>query len=100
MPGETYQTRKFKATQQAKKAGMSQTAAENYGTAMASQSAQVGRAAKETEPGVTEYSSEFFGGTPAKEIAEAGKSGSGAAPLEQIAARQAAEKKMQEEGGV
>jgi|TARA_B100000900_G_scaffold244350_1_gene207781 hypothetical protein len=39
MPGETFQTLKSKATQQAKKSGMSQSAAENYGSAMATQSA-------------------------------------------------------------
>ena len=37
MPGETYETLKSKATQQAKQSGMSQNAAENYGSAMATQ---------------------------------------------------------------
>ena len=39
MPGETFQTLKSKATQQAKRSGMSQSAAENYGSSMATQSA-------------------------------------------------------------
>ena len=42
MPGETFQTLKSKATKQAKKSGMSQSAAENYGSAMATQSAVQG----------------------------------------------------------
>jgi len=44
MPGETYQTLKFKATQQAKKSGMSQSAAENYGSVMATNAAVQGGA--------------------------------------------------------
>ena len=44
MPGETFQTLKSKATQQAKQSGMSQTQAENYGSAMATQSAVQGGA--------------------------------------------------------
>ena len=44
MPGETYQTLKSKATKQAKKSGMSQSAAEKYGSARASQSAVQGGA--------------------------------------------------------
>ena len=43
MPGETYQTLKSKATQQAKQSGMSQSAAESYGSAMATQSATQGQ---------------------------------------------------------
>ena len=39
MPGETFQTLKSKATKQAKKSGMSQSAAENYGSAMAANAA-------------------------------------------------------------
>jgi len=44
MPGETFQTLKSKATQQAKQSGMSQSSAENYGSAMASQAAVQGNA--------------------------------------------------------
>ena len=39
MPGETFQTLKSKATKQAKKSGMSQSAVENYGSAMAANAA-------------------------------------------------------------
>ena len=48
MPGETFQTLKEKNYQQAKKSGMSHDAAENYGSAMASQAAQVGGAVTPT----------------------------------------------------
>ena len=41
MPGETFQTLKEKSTQQAKQSGMDQTAAENYGSAMAAQAAKI-----------------------------------------------------------
>ena len=44
MPGETYYTLKEKATTQAKRAGMSQEAAESYGTARANVSASVAAA--------------------------------------------------------
>jgi hypothetical protein len=44
MPGETFQTLKEKSTQQGLQSGMSQTQAENYGSAMATQSAVQGNA--------------------------------------------------------
>jgi hypothetical protein len=101
MPGETYQTLKEKATKQAKQSGMSQTAADNYGSAMASQAAQVGGAANPDPSGGGTYDPEFFGNADNNygDISEA-MSGSTAAPLEQIAARKEAEKKKQEAGGV
>jgi len=111
MPGETFQTLKSKATQQAKQSGMSQSAAENYGSAMASQAAQVGGAVTPVKELSTEemtgghFEPEFFGGAQntgadiGADILEA-LSGSTQAPLEQIAARKEAEKKMQEAGGV
>jgi hypothetical protein len=103
MPGETYQTLKSKATKQAKQSGMSQDAAENYGSAMASQAAQVGGAVVPTSSGGGTFEPEFFGGWNAGDISSdvlEALSGSTAAPLEQIAARKEAEKKMQEAGGV
>ncbi len=105
MPGETYQTLKSKATQQAKQSGMSQSAAENYGSAMASQAAQVGGAVVPNPSGGGTFNPEFFGGDQ-NTMADIGDdvreaiSGSTAAPLEQIAARKEAEKKMQDAGGV
>ena len=101
MPGETFQTLKSKATKQAKKSGMSQSAAENYGSAMASQAAQVGGAVVPNPSGGGTYDPEFFGNADNNyvDVVEAA-SGSTAAPLEQIAARKEAEKKMQEAGGV
>jgi hypothetical protein len=105
MPGETFQTLKSKATQQAKQSGMSQSAAENYGSAMASQAAQVGGAVVPNPSGGGTFNPEFFGGDQ-NTMADIGDdvreaiSGSTAAPLEQIAARKEAEKKMQDAGGV
>ncbi len=59
MPGETFQTLKSKATQQAKKSGMSQSAAEKYGSAMATQSATQGQGGT---------SDEFLGNAENKDI--------------------------------
>ena len=103
MPGETFQTLKSKATKQAKKSGMSQSAAEKYGSARASQAAQVGGAVVPSPSGSSAtFDPEFFGNTPtiSTHILLEALSGSTAAPLEQIAARKEAEKKMQEAGGV
>ena len=59
MPGETYQILKSKATQQAKQSGMSQSAAESYGSAMATQSATQGQGGT---------SDEFLGNAENKDI--------------------------------
>ena len=106
MPGETYQTLKSKATQHAKQSGMSQSAAENYGSAMASQAAQVGGAVvPNPESSGGGFFPEFFGGDQntwediGDDIKEA-MSGSTAAPLEQIAARKKSAQEMKDKGGV
>ena len=49
MPGETFQTLKSKATKQAKKSGMSQSAAENYGSVMATNAAVQGGATGQSD---------------------------------------------------
>jgi len=118
MPGETFQTLKSKATQQAKQSGMSQSAAENYGSAMATQSAVQGGANTtgdflgSDEGQVNETVKEFMSNVGADTIGptnytaglaqgiEGGSQAGTQNVLEQIAARKEAEKKMQEAGGV
>jgi hypothetical protein len=101
MPGETFQTLKSKATQQAKQSGMSQSAAENYGSAMASQAAVVGGA---VNPEEKTYDPEFIGSEGGsgifREITPIINQGSNQNVQQQIVARKEAEKKMQEAGGV
>ena len=88
MPGETLETLKSKATKQAKKSGMSQAAAEKYGSARAAQSAIQGQGGTSDEfgfvPSIVSDSPELLN----------------AYVQNQIAARKEAEKKMQEAGGV
>ena len=110
MPGETYQTLKSKATQQAKQSGMSQSAAENYGSAMATQSAVQGGAnttgdflganEKQINDTVQEIISNVGvqGGTP--NFTDTASQAATQNVLGQTAAREAAEKKMQDAGGV
>ena len=93
---------KSKATKQAKKSGMSQAAAENYGSARASQAAQVGGAIVNYPSGGGTFVPEFFGGffeDKGDDIREA-IDGSTAAPLEQIAARKKSAQEMKNKGGV
>jgi hypothetical protein len=92
MPGETFQTLKSKATQQAKKSGMSQSAAENYGSAMASQAAVKGGA---VNPEEKTYDPEFIGSEGGsgifREITPIINQGSNQNVQQQIAERKAAE---------
>ena len=130
MPGETFQTLKSKATQQAKQSGMSQSAAENYGSAMASQAAVQGNAGadflgsnqQQITDTVKEITNNFDtitgsqGGPAGMTFTEAGDANIISSPLEvsqaqltqstnqnvldQIAKRREVEKQVQEAGGV
>jgi hypothetical protein len=110
MPGETFQTLKAKAKKHATQSGMSQSAAENYGSAMATQSAVQGGAnttgeflgsnENQINNTVQEIMSNVGGqgGTP--NFTDTASQAATQNVQNQIAARKEAEKKMQEAGGV
>jgi hypothetical protein len=129
MPGETFQTLKSKATKQAKQSGMSQSSAQDYGSAMASQAAIQGNAGPDflgsTPQQITQTQKEITnnfdtitgsqGGPAGMTFTEAGDANI-MSPLEvsqaqliqmtnenvqqQIAKRREVEKQVQEAGGV
>ena len=93
MPGETFQTLKEKSTQQAKQSGMSQSAAENYGSVMATNAAVQGGATGQ---------SDFLGSDQKQRFETQDEIFSNIVtqPSEVIAERKKAAQDMKDKGGV